>query len=428
MAKQSKDEQPDDASRTEIEETGEQEEQGVTDGPEDGALEDTQEEARPKKRVEAKSKGKSGAKKNGQVQEEKERKPASTPTSRRRLVVILSLAAILVLVASATAGYFLLGKKSSTTPSGQKNTNSVGQLVPRRIDGVLDEPEHQNLLPVAIMVENHTASRPQSGLNKANIVYEALAEGGITRFLAIYALTDTVAEIGPVRSARPYYVDWARGYDAMYVHIGGSPKAYSRISSTGAFDLDQFANSRYFWRDKSRDVASEHTLYTSSRLMTLALIDKKADASGNYEPWKYKKDADAGDRPASEHLTINFSTFSYKVDYEYDPVKNEYVRSVAEQPHVMRDGTQLRPKNVAVLSVKRQLEQPADGKGRLAMDTVGQGVARYFYDGQEHTGTWKKQSPQDPLEFLLDDGSTVQLNAGQTWVEIVPPEQEVTVR
>ncbi len=355
---------------------------------------------------------------------------ASKKKKRTAMIIVIIGVALIVI---AAAGYFLVGRSTNTNSNTNSSTNTsvdtTSQLVPRRIDGVLDKPANQNKYPIAIMVENQVQARPQSGLDKANIVYEALAEGGITRFMAIYTFAGSVKEIGPVRSARPYYVDWARGYNALYAHIGGSPKAYARIASTGVLDFDQFHNSQYFWRDKTRDVASEHTLYTSDYLMTLALLDKKMPITGDYTAWKYKDDAPSADRPSSQHITINFSSFSYKVDYEYDPVNNVYVRSEAEKPHVMRDGTPLQPKNVVVLSVNRQLETPVtDNHGRLQMDTIGQGAAQFFIDGTVTKGTWKKDSAQAPLELLAQDGSQVTLNAGQTWVEIVPPDQTVTVK
>jgi len=359
-------------------------------------------------------------------------KPADDGSKKRKRNALIIAGVGVALIAIAAVGYVMVGRSTNDSENSavaDTNTEATSQLVPRRIDGVLDKPANQNKYPVAIMVENLVASRPQSGLDKANIVYEALAEGGITRFMALYTFAGSVKEIGPVRSARPYYVDWARGYSAMYVHIGGSPKAYARIASAGVLDFDQFRNSQYFWRDKTRDVASEHTLYTSDYLMTLALLDKKVSLTGDYTSWKFKDDALSADRPSSQHVTVNFSSFSYKVDYEYDPVNNVYVRSVAEKPHVMRDGTQLQPKNVVVLTVNRRLETPTtDNKGRLEMDTIGQGAAQFFLDGTVVKGTWKKDSSEAPLQLLAEDGTQLALNAGQTWVEIVPPDQAVTVK
>lgn len=349
--------------------------------------------------------------------------------SKKKLIIMLSAAGVL-LIGAAVAGYVLLG---SNAPAGNANTNGSanatadGQL-PRRIDGVLDTVEHQNRYPLAVMIENQSQARPQSGLDQANVVYEALAEGGITRFMAIYTFTRVVDSIGPVRSARPYYVDWARGYNALYAHAGGSPKGLARIGSVGLPDLNQFFNSQYFFRDRSRKVASEHTLYTSSTLLSRALNDKKLPETGSYDAWTFKADAAASARPTSQHLTIDFSSFSYKVDYEYDPATNTYARSQAEQPHVMRDGAKIAPKNVVVIRVKRSLEDPKDSHGRLTLDVVGSGSAAYYLDGREYKGTWKKTSAQDGLELLDENGDVFKLNAGQTWIEVVPPEQTVTVR
>lgn len=408
-----------------------------TEGSESGSGEEAKEKVKKggKKKNEKAAQAKKGPQKppstapgNGGIS-----KPGdgSQSSKRKKTALILSLIGV-VLVGLAVAGYFYFG----TSDTNDNNTVNVApaisddsKLVPRRIDGVLDKPENQNKFPIAIMVENQIDSRPQSGLDKANIVYEALAEGGITRFLTLYTFAGPVKEIGPVRSARPYYVDWARSYDPLYAHIGGSPKSLSRISQTGIRDFNQFFNSQYFWRDKTREVAVEHTLFTSDYLMTIALLDKKLPTEGSYEPWKYKNDAPSSERPASQHITVNFSTFSYKVDYEYDPVTNEYARSLAEKPHVMRDGAQIRPKNVVVITVNRRLEQPVAGNhGRLEMDTVGQGNAQFFYDGVLQKGIWKKGSPQEPLQLLTQDGVPVLLNAGQTWVEVVPPDQQVTVK
>lgn len=357
-------------------------------------------------------------------------KTISKPVQSKKKLIIILIAVGVVLIGAAVAGYVMLGTgtpASNANNNGSSNATADDQL-PRHIDGVLDTPEHQNRFPVAVMIENQSQARPQSGLEQANVVYEALAEGGITRFLGIFTLTRVVEAIGPVRSARPYYVDWARGYKALYVHAGGSPKGLTRITSVGVSDLNQFFNSQYFYRDRSRNVASEHTLYTSSTLLSRALNDKKLPDTGDFDSWTFKSDAAASARPAGQHITIDFSSFSYKVDYEYDAVTNTYARSQGEQPHVMRDGAKIAPKNVVVIRVKRSLEDPKDSHGRLTLDVLSSGPAAFYVDGHEYKGTWKKASAQDGLQLLDESGDPFKLNAGQTWVEVVPPEQTVTVR
>lgn len=429
-----------DDGKPEVPETGESEESRPETEAE-GSGENDSETVTAKKNngtAPTKSNGKSkknGAKKlknsdaNGDLAPEnaKIQKPEE---SKKRLIIILSAVGVL-LAGTAIAGFMLMGKKKSDSSPAANNSNTVSDLpkVPRKIDGVLDTPDNTNRYPVAVMIENHTQARPQSGLDKANIVYEALAEGGITRFMGIFTLTEAVKEIGPIRSARPYYVDWARGYDAIYAHGGGSPVALTEIAKTNLKDLNQFFNGQYFYRNHWRKVATEHTLYSSSDRFQNALKDKKMPEQGTYDAWTYKAaEASSSARPASQDITIDFSSFSYKVGYQYDPVTNTYLRSQADAPHVMHDGTRIAPKNVAIIRMARRLEDPKDAHGRLTMDVMGGGTATYFIDGIQSTGTWKKTSPDSGLQLLTADGTPVQLNAGQSWVEVVPPEQTVTVK
>ena len=136
------------------------------------------------------------------------------------------------------------------------------------------------------MIENMVTSRPQSGLDRANLVYEALAEGGITRFLAVFASGEEIEKIGPVRSARTYYLDWAKELSAAYIHVGGSPEALRLIPQYDILDLNQFYNSPNFWRAKER--AAPHNLYTSSELLARAVVSKKWGPTGSFESWELK--------------------------------------------------------------------------------------------------------------------------------------------
>lgn len=317
-------------------------------------------------------------------------------------------------------------KNTNDSVSNNENANeTVVNLVPRRIDGVLVPEDESNFYPTAVIVENLTAARPQSGLDKAQIVYEALAEGGITRFLAVYARGQTaeVPQIGPVRSARPYYIDWVEELGAMFVHIGGSPAALKEIDKRDIFDLNQFFNSQYFWTDKSLKTAVEHTKFTSLDKLIFALRDKKKlDVKPVYDTWQFKSDAVLDERPSDvKPITIDFSSYNYKVEYKYDREANDYARFQAGQPHLMKSGDAIRAKNILVAYTKTTL---AD-KERLAMETVGEGEALIFRDGEAIKGKWKKLSAKDRLKFYDSEGMEVKLNAGTSWVEIVPTDRVV---
>jgi len=348
------------------------------------------------------------------------------PAPKRRLskrTWIIIIVCFVVIVAGV--GAFVFSKKDDTNTNGSNatvNTNS-DRLVRRYIDGVMDLKANQNMYPVGVMIENLATIRPQAGLVKANVVYEALVEGGITRFLAVFTLTESIDKIGPVRSARPYYIDWVKELNAMYAHVGGSPQAMSDIQTKGVINLDQFYDPTNFWREKLKRPI-EHNMFTSGRLLTLGLAGKDALTEGDFEPWVFKDDAALSERlDMTNPITIDFSSASYQVVYQYDRATNTYNRFQADQPHVDMDtNEQISPKNVLVQYVKTGL---ADAQ-RLTMETVGSGDALLFRDGQVIEGSWSKDSVNDRTLFTDASGEPMEFTSGQTWVEVVPDDRTVT--
>jgi len=335
-------------------------------------------------------------------------------------MIIIILVAVVIL--AGVVGYFVFISDEDLSSTFGLNNSDQNEKMRRAIDGVYFSDGQEDHYPVGIMIENLTSSRPPSGLSKANLVYEALAEGGITRFLAIYGgEIDLIPEIGPVRSARSYYVDWALEYDALYAHVGGSPQSFKDINEYNVFDLNQFYNSQYFWRDSDR--LAPHNLYTSGELMTYALRDLEASDKGNYQLWKYKKDASLVDRPSGDKsISIDFSSFNYRVEYEYDAKTNEYVRNQAGEVHTDKDGSEIRVKNIVVQKVKTSL---ADNEQRLAMETIGEGEAIVFIDGKSVESTWKKESREVRTIFYDSSGDEIEFNAGTTWIEVVPIDRDI---
>lgn len=341
---------------------------------------------------------------------------------RSKKKVILIAVSVLIVVGAAVGGFLYFSREEVSNENGLSGPSmSEADLQMRVIDGVKVPAPRANLFPVAVMIENLVSSRPPSGLVDANVVYEALAEGGITRFMAIYASGYEIDKIGPVRSARPYYLDWAKEYGALYAHIGGSQQALSDIRTYEIFDLNQFFNAQYFWRDNERE--RPHNLYTSSQNLSLALRDLDAPAAGEYEGWTFKADAEPSSLPTGEKsIEIDFSSFNYKVNYTFDRTKNHYLRNMAGEPHLDTDGRQIVAKNVVVQYVQTSL---ADGEGRLAMKAVGEGEAVIFRDGEAIEGTWKKESKESRTQYLDSAGEPIELNAGTIWIEIVPSDRNI---
>lgn len=350
--------------------------------------------------------------------------PSDAPAGPRRWWIWVIAGAAVVL---AGLGWFIWGKataNNSNTSTAKTNTNTV-TLVRRQLDGVLVAPDKANTNILAVMIENAWESRPPSGIDKACVVYEALAEGGITRFMALFPVGVEVKEIGPVRSARPYYVSWAEEYNPLYVHVGGSPQAldYLRSKKPNLYDFNQFYHAGNFWRDRTR--AAPHNLYTSSDMLYVGLKSANRDAKPVYTSWNFKDEAgiDTRGEPAND-IVINFSSFNYQVTYKYDRGLNQYNRYLAGKEHVTRDGSKITAKNVIVEYVKTGLV-PGD-KERLTMETVGSGNMLLFRDGQTIQGTWKKDGPTARTQFLDAQGSPVQFDAGTTWIEVIPTDRKVT--
>jgi hypothetical protein len=327
---------------------------------------------------------------------------------------------VIVVIGLVVAGYFVFQSKHEAT---NNSTNIVVDdatgLARRALDGVKVAAAEANLFPISVMIENLDVTRPQSGLSQAGVVYEAPVEGGITRFLAVFATSDMVTEIGPVRSARPYYVEWAKEYDGVYVHAGGSPQGLARIKELEIRDFSQFYNAGSFIEKAGK--ARPHHLFTNSTLLGLGFRDKDYPDAGPYRTWQFKDDAPIAERPNTQTISLDFSNFNYQVDYAYDKTTNTYVRSQAQvEAKDEATGKTIAPKNVIVqyVAISKYDEQ------RLDITDVGSGTAIIFRDGKATTGTWSKKDASARTLFYDANGTEIEFNAGQTWVEVIEKDRE----
>lgn len=335
-----------------------------------------------------------------------------------------------VFIISIILAAFIIGGAIAARSIPQKKpvqTDSSSQPEPVKYTSPLDGLEYDNKdlanrHPLAVIVENHPSARPQFGLIDASIVYEAITEGGITRFMAIFGPTNT-KEIGPIRSARLFFMDWLKEFDAFFAHAGGNEDALANIGTYAIKDIPH--SNAYYWRDyKGRNVASEHTLYSSTEKLYEYASDKKYDInSSNYEKYKFKKDGP----PAIEGgkgVEINFSSPSFKVIWNYDAATNSYSRSMAGSEHKdAASGETIKAKNIIVQTVSRTLQPHGSyGNQNWVFDTIGSGNAKIYRDGKEINATWKKTELISRTKFYDESGSEIEFNPGKTWIEVVPPE------
>ena len=265
---------------------------------------------------------------------------------------------------------------------------------------------------VAVIIENHKDAQPLSGITKADIVYEAPAEGGIPRFLALFRSGLEVDKVGPIRSARPYFLDWLAEYgDPLFFHVGGSPKALERIVQEGVRDMDEFSRGWYFWR--SRDRYAPHNTYTSSKLWSKAKERYGNGKVSQESKWDFK--------PVSVCeegcVTMIDIDYFYKHQWWYKAESNMYVRRQFRRPHTDLLGEQIVASTVVIQYVDVDV---IDNVGRLRLGTLGTGRALVFQGGHVFEGVWKKDSYQEQTQWLETNGNTIPINPGHVWVEIIP--------
>lgn len=274
--------------------------------------------------------------------------------------------------------------------------------------------------PLAVMIDNQDDARPQSGLIDADVVYEAVTEAGITRFMAVFA-NKLAPVVGPIRSARHYFIYWASEYNAIYVHAGASPQGYVAERDTGISRIDYTYGEGSFWRSSDRD--APHNLYASTDELRNAVRD---EGKGSLGPLSFKADSPASTSAVEEIVIIHPD--GYRVGYVYDKGDNSYQRYMLRQPHVdALNGVQYHPKNVIVQFVSTWRIR-GDTAGRVDMELIGDGPAYFFLDGKAIEGSWRKNSPTSPTVFLNENGDKVTFNAGQTWIQVVPSDSQITYK
>ena len=265
----------------------------------------------------------------------------------------------------------------------------------------------------AIMIENSPDARPHSGLKQAEVVYEAIAEGGITRFLTLFQQHKPQL-IGPVRSLRMYYVDWLAPYQASVAHVGGSHASLQEIRNGKYRDIDQFFNGSSYWR--ANDRRPPHNVYTSFEKLD-ALNAGKGYKSSQFTSFT-RTDGKASDKPNATSIDINFSSSWYNTHYDYDKASNTYLRSIGGQASNDREEGRLAPSVVIALHVNETTVME-DG-WRQSIVTNGTGTATVFQNGTAAEYTWRKNDRFSPLELIDAASKPVVLNRGQTWIAAVP--------
>lgn len=268
----------------------------------------------------------------------------------------------------------------------------------------------------AVMIDNAFEARPQSGLNQAKLIFEAPVEGGYTRFMAIFDSEKGVEEIGPVRSIRPYFIDWAKSLGATVAHIGGSPAAIEQLKSYPYPNIDGMSTGCCFWRSKER--FAPHNTYTSLDLLkrnreelplpTLPFAKKGIEAESGEENLGIEIILSKGFRPAV---------------FRYNPILKTYVRYQGQE--VLKDALDHKPVLVENIVVLKTDIAVIDEKSRRSLETVGEGEAEFFISGKLERGKWRRQE-NSFLELTDERGEMIKFSYGKIWIVVVDQDTKLT--
>lgn len=336
----------------------------------------------------------------------------------RALCLVLSMAAVISLAGCRMSPERALRTEQKEDANQSQNLETTEAAPVAVSEGELWHNKILSKRPIVVMLDNHSGARPQAGLKDAELVIEALAEGNITRYMAFF-FEGMPESIGPIRSARPYFLDRSMEFGGIYVHVGGSPQALSDIKKLGINDMDALNSSnKVFFRKKHKKMP--HNLYsTMSILRTEA--EKRAfaqESTGTEINYAMTDTLPSGEAAPYVKLTYRKTDGGYKVSYDYLTDVKVYRRSVNDKVHKDEiDQSEITAKNVIIQYVPTKV---VDEKGRLDLDLVGQGSGFWLTDGVKVPIQWSKPSRAAKTVYTDAQGQELQLNPGNTWIQIIP--------
>lgn len=336
------------------------------------------------------------------------------------IIVLLLGVVSFIIYAAINNKFFFVDKKES---SNEKNPDDEEPIIPPPPKLKIFDIDSKTR-PIAIMVDNEKGAWPQAGLQEAFLVYEIIVEGGETRFLALFK-DATTAMIGPDRSARHYFLDYALENDAIFTHYGFSPQAQRDIGLLGVNNISGTQGDvTAFWREKVI-TTNWQNCFTSIARLKERIEARKYRTQTNTKPLlNYSIDpvdlSVITDAQVANKVTIPFSK-THTVVYDYDPTTQLYKRSMRGKPHVDRvTGLQYTVKNIIVYNVRNYPLNDEPGKGRQGIENIGSGTGYFITNGHSIPIKWEKTSRSSKTTYKDENGQEIKVNDGNTFIELEP--------
>jgi len=337
-----------------------------------------------------------------------------------------TLALLLVLLMLSASG---CGKKQEVTKKEETNKPVEYEEVTEIPDNEFCKMMAKDTRPVAVMIDNDSDdARPQIGLESAYMVYEIIVEGSATRLMALFK-DHNIEKVGPIRSSRHYFLDFALEHDAIYCHAGWSPKAEADIPALGVNNINGIlgGDGTAYWRDNTYD-NTWHNLYSGvDKLYKKATEEKgyRGETDVKHNEY-YNEDTTLENGETALDVSLPYSGF-YKVSYKYDSNTGLYTRFINGKEHMSQNGNPLTAKNIIIYNVTNYDLNDGSGKGRQEVETVGSGSGYYVTNGKFIEITWSKASRKDKTIYKTADGNELKLNPGNTYVQIIPNSAVATI-
>lgn len=342
---------------------------------------------------------------------------------KRNLLLFIILLLILIV-----GGVFYLNKDSNTTPETKKEPPKKQEPKLNIIDLNSDSRN------IAVMYNNISdVWGYQTGLQDAYLVYEIIVEGGYTRLMAVFK-DQNIERMGTIRSSRPYFLDYALENDAIYIHFGASKQALSDIETLGVNNINFMNYSAGYWRDRSLNLAAEHTAFTSTELINKGIEKYGYRTTTKEKPiLNYKaEEINLSDMEGAIVANSVFIDYSHcrSTSYKYDSVNKVYLRSQGTAKGVYehtdaKTKKQYTAKNIITYKVKNK---SIDSYGRQALSNIGSGEGYYITNGYAVPITWEKNSRNSKTIYRYLDGKEINVNDGNTFIQIQPSDEELVIK
>ncbi len=345
--------------------------------------------------------------------------------NNQKKLIIISLSFLLLSITLIII-YFILENRKTEIPASKSP-----EVVKNNLQ-ILDE--NSNERPIAIMIDNNIGTAKHAGLQESYLNYEIIVEGGLTRIMALYK-DKNVSLIGPVRSSRHYFLDYALESDAIYAHFGWSIYAERDIKTLGIDNINGLTDENPYWRDSSA-IAPHNVFTTTEKIRSYAKHKNYSSETNNWKLLDYSTDAiylnkiiENQENTNQELLTANKISIDYsyyqKRSYVYDSQNEYFLREMNNNAHLDKTtNKQLHYKNIIIEKVNNY---NLDNEGRQDLATVGSGTGYYITNGYALPINWTKSSRSAKTKYTYSNGIEIKVNDGNTFIQIVPMSSKVII-